>query len=345
MRHRNCIDCNDGNKSHLHRLPNIEPHEIPPRVDNPSKVGLVLIPLFNRYVKRKDSFFVHHGGLSAVWARRSWLVNSDALDHGIDVKLYIENRLQENKEAMSILEQNHIIEDNILWFDGSKVEGAVRGKPPNENDFISRTAKKLMLVVDRRLCEYDWVFQLDSDVFVIKNGSSNLSFFSDFFKNAPTDQIASGFMSSHYSTVKHILRVRDGYGLEEWKSDFESLLGSDMLDRFTNPARSFSMPHNMFIAFPAKHFMNKRWDDCEKLVEIARIMICDESALGVWHALGNEIYDIRDLDNCPIVRLMKPNSHHDIQRMNDLSELGVPHLLHYGGNEIEQYWRRGIGAY
>ena len=65
----------------------------------------------------------------------------------------------------------------------------------------------------------------------------------------------------------------------------------------------------------------------------------------MWHALGNEIYDTCDSDNCLIVRLMKPNSHHDIKRLDDLSELGIGHLSHYGGNEIEKYWRRGIGAY
>ena len=66
MRHRGNIVCMDSEKAHLCRLPNFEPDEIPPRIDNPSKVSLVLIPLFNRYAKRKDSFFVHHGRLSAI---------------------------------------------------------------------------------------------------------------------------------------------------------------------------------------------------------------------------------------------------------------------------------------
>ena len=340
MRHRTEIDCRNDIKAHLCRLPNMESHEVPPKIASPSKAGLVLIPVFTSHTDSRGDFFEHHGGLSAIWARRSWLMNTDAMDYGIEVKLYIEDRLRDQEIIRSILEDNYVTDEDIIWFDGSKVEGAVPARW--EAGYESRTAKKCILFGDRQLCEYDWVFQFDSDVFVIKNGETRLPFFYEFFKKAPPDRLVSSFIGS-YSTTEYLVRVRD-FGFEAWKSDFEALLGQDMLDRFCNPDRSYIIPHGAFLAFPAKRFMRDRWADCEKLVAVARIMICDETALSVWHAMGNEIYDICDLDNCPIVMLLAPHSADDLNRMNELSDNGMPHLFHYGANQIELYWRQGIGA-
>ena len=88
MRHRDNIVCGDALKAHLHRLPDMRVHEVPPKIEMPSKAGLVIIPLFAGepgYSGCEES-----GCISALWAGRSWLLNSDAMDYGIEVKFYMD---------------------------------------------------------------------------------------------------------------------------------------------------------------------------------------------------------------------------------------------------------------
>ena len=134
-------------------------------------------------------------------------------------------------------------------------------------------------------------------------------------------------------------------GYETWKEDFEALLGQDMLDRYCSPERWIMIPHNPLHVFPARHFMRERWADCELLIKVARIMLGDEQTLSVWHSLGNDMYDLRELlDCCLMITLTVPNSGAKIDEIHTLSNNGIPYLLHFGGATLEAVWRRGIGA-
>ncbi len=260
MRHQDKIVCIDSEKAHLCRLPIFEMDEIPPRVENPSKKGLVIIPLFGHITGATD--YVEFCGLiSALWARRSWLLNSDAMDYGVEVKLYMENHFRENAEIMSILDTSGVTDADILWFDGSSVEGAV---PVSDKagTYLARSAKVCTVYTNRELEDYDWIFMADSDLFVIKSGENRLPFFSDFFKQKLPYNLMSFYVNDKppappYQTEQVLPRVQLS-SVEEWKSDFEALLGSDMLDRYCNPDRWFMIPHSSLHAFPAKHFMRER---------------------------------------------------------------------------------------
>lgn len=356
MRHRDKIVCIDSEKAHLCRLPNFEPNEIPPRVENLSKKGLVIIPLFGA-TTGSAAYVKSVGLISALWARRSWLLNSDAMDYGIEVKLYMENHFRENAEIMSILDTNGVTDADILWFDGSFVEGAV---PVSDKagTYLARSAKVCTVYTNRQMEDYDWIFMADSDLFVIKSGEHRLPFFSDFFKSVYDPDLSGqdrpyNLMSFYvndkppappYQTEKVLARVQFS-SVEEWKADFEALLGSDMLDRYCNPDRWFMIPHSSLHAFPAKHFMRERWDDCEFLIKIARIMISDEQTLSVWHSLGHEIGDLsRTLDNCPMHMVVEPNVGYTVDEVHSLFDAGIPYIIHFGAITLESIWREGIGA-
>lgn len=346
MRHRDNIYYS-SNKAHLARLPNLESHEVPPRVVSPSKRGLVIIPLFTGITNLiDDKVFV--GLISALWARRSWLLNSDAMDYGIEIKLYMENCLSEDEHIMSILEQNGAREEDILWFDGSSVEGTI----PVENKkgtYFSQNGKTNTIFTNRELEVYDWVFRADSDIFVVKSGENCLPFFSDFFKQELPYNLMSFCTNRQppnppYRTPESLRRVQFS-SFEEWKTDFEALFGRNMLDRYCNPERWFMVPHNSLHAFPAKHFMSERWADCEFLIKVTRIMIDDEGSLSVWHSLGNEIGDLTEtLDNCPMHLVVEPNVGHTVDTVHKLFDDGIPYIVHFGELTLETIWRKGIGA-
>ena len=346
MRHRDNIFCGDAEKAHLHRLPNFEEDEVPPKIEAPSKTGLVIIPLFAGQPK-SDGSPGYSGAefsscMSALWARRSWLLNSDAMDYRIDVKLYMENHFRDSESIMSILEQNRATED-IIWFDGGALEGAI----PVKGGYLSAWAKKCALWADRQLQAYKWIFEADSDLFIMKHGGTRLPFFYEFFKRNPSYNLMSFSIGTKpenppYQTAEHLLRVSLS-GFEAWEKDFEALLGQDMLDRYCNPDRWFMVPHNPLHVFPAKHFMHNRWTDCELLIKVARIMLSDEQTLSVWHSLGNDMYDLRELlANCAMIT--NSDSVASIDQIYTLSNNGTPFLFHFGANTLEAVWRRGIGA-
>ena len=349
MRHRDNIVCGDALKAHLHRLPDMRVHEVPPKIEMPSKAGLVIIPLFAGKPKSDGSpgySGCEFGGcMPALWARRSWLLNSDAMDYGIEVKLYMEKHFRQSKDIMSILEQNRARDEDIIWFDGSILEGAI----PVKGGYSSAWAKKCALYTDRQLQEYDWIFEADSDLFIMKNGDTCFPFFHEFFKKRLSYNLMSFSIDTKpenppYKTAERLLRVKMS-GFEAWKEDFELLLGQDMLDRYCNPDRWFMVPHNPLHIFPAKHFMRDRWVDCEFLIKVARIMLSDEQTLSVWHSMGNDMYDLRELlDNCPMISLAIPNKGILVDKIQTLSNDGIPYLLHFGASTLEAVWRRGIGA-
>ena len=344
MRHRVNIICNDPEKAHLCRLPNMEPDERPPSVGNPSNRAIVTIPVFGKETGKTTG--VEHFILpSAIWTRRSWIMNTDALDFGIEVKLYIEDHLKNSETVRAILLQNGITDDDILWFDGRPVEGAV----PSDTGSFSFKAKKCCLYTDRRFEKYKWVIQPDADCFVVKTGEKRLPFFKSFFDKVLPFELMSFYTndkpeSPPYQTTPTLRRVQF-QGLDEWRSDFEALLGSEMLAKYTDPNQWYMVPHTSLFAFPSQHFMTTRWNDCEFLIDIARIMLNDEQTLSVWHSLGNPVGDLsRTLDDCPMHLIVEPNVSYSIDEVHKLHDQGEPFILHFGNVTTETIWRKGIGA-
>lgn len=274
-------------------------------------------------------------------------MNSDAYDHGIEIKFYVDKALRPYKKSMAILWDNGVEEQDILWLDGSRVEGLI----PHNDGYFSYCAKKCALYTDTRLKNYDWVFQFDSDVFAMPNrNGERLLFFENFFKEFSPDCLVSALVSTKdgdppYPTFDRLKRqVKDETSVKRCKARLKELVGDDIYDQFHNPDRWFMDCHGGFHAFPAKTFMRDRWSDCELLVNLASCLICDETTLSFWHTMGNPLLDMFEMHNCRIGLLHTINSKNLVTIM-DLLRSNTPFLFHYADNVPESHWLERIGAY
>ena len=330
------------NKAHLAQLPDLSPSQIPPRLGNESTRGIVLFPIFfgfpNDLPDRDD--ISHHVMRSAIWARRTWLMNTDALDYGIAVKFYIENCTRES--AMPILEENFVAEEDIIWFDGSKLEGTITS---------GRThgIKKCASYNDDRFRDYDWIFDVDSDIFVISRGGEKYPFFRNFFNNCPDNTVSACFVRSPIYEPEGLTPDDMGWTFfkedtpDAWKQRFEAIAGRDITEQYFDPNAWILTCNGGIVAFPAKHFMRERRPDCDFFVNTTRELLDLEATLSLWHTLGNPINNITNYIKIVIYHMQAEKI--DIHRFLNAFKKGS-FLLHYSfpAEEINPIWKRGIGC-
>lgn len=333
-----------SHKAHLSRLPNLSAEQQPPEIQNPSKRGILLVPLFHGQAGL--DYIKHHVALSAVWCRKSWLENSDAHDYGIEVKFYVEEKVKDS--ALPILYQNRVPEDSIIYFDGSFLEGAL----PYAGEFSTFGTKKMASWSDKRFKDYDWIFDIDSDTFAMSSSNRKLPFFTNFFVHNRLNSISTYCLDEKpdappFKTAADLL-CRDGKGdttaesIKDWEERFEALAGPDMLEKYVSPDHYFMCVYTMLTAFPAKHFNQHQGADIDFLMEAARCLCNSEAAISLWHSLGNNVFNIE-----PIVRYVIVHEHfkeEDIELFAKYYRGGKPFLLHYAHPGIDHWWREGIGA-
>ena len=326
-------------KLHLSNLPPIRENQIPQEPNKLSQKGLVLIPIFQG---TPGDHVTHHVAQSACWARRSWMLYSDAADYGIEIKLYVENKVKD--DALPILEANHIPDDAIIFFDGDHMEGVLK----YDTGYSTFGGKKCTSYGDYRFQEYDWIFDIDSDIFVFSYGDT-LPFFRRFFESTPPDALGAYWWSKVYDPVElHWCRGADGIttneSVEAWKKRFEALAGRFMLEKYCDPNQSFVSCHGGLTSFPAKRMMTDRKDLCEFLVESARTLVSSEATLSLWHAMGNPIFDMQSLCYHVVyyrgftADLLKNYRY----RLEDARN-GIPFLFHYSHSDIDFDFREAVG--
>ena len=326
------------NKTHLSNLPDLGEWQIPPRPDKVSKSGIVLLPLFEGHPNRSD--ICHHVAMSAIWARRSWLVHTDANDYGIEIKFYVEECIRD--KALPILERNFVEERDIIWYDdGDKLEGVIPN--PEGDGYMTWGIKKCASYTDNRFRDYDWIFDIDSDVFAVSARGEKVPFFEKFFSNFHERIVGACFVGplSERSTPHEIgWCTFEGDSVEAWKGRFEAIAGRTILDKYFDPNVSFMTCNGSIVAFPAKHFMHNRWVDCDFFVNTTRELLDLEATLSLWHSMGNPVFSITDH-----VKLAMFHYHSGPQDVDlflrYLSE--GPFLFHYAFPGIDYFWRKGIG--
>ena len=324
------------NKTHLSNLPDIGEWQIPPRPDKVSKKGIVLLPLFNGHPNRDD--VAHHVASAACWARRSWLVHTDANDYGIEVKFYAEACVRDS--ALPILERNFVEEEDIVWFDdGSKLEGVIPN--PKGEGYVTYGIKKCASYTDDQFRDYDWIFDIDSDVFAVSARSEKVPFFQKFFENAPVHQIGVcfGLVKPSRSPIGLWCAPEDAEG---WKKRFESVAGREMLEKYFNPNERIFYCNGSIISYPAKYFMAERKDAGDFFTRTSRELLDLEAALSLWHSLGNPIFNITKH-----VKLMMLNAQFtsaDVDMFLSAFDKEA-FLFHYAFPGIDYSWREGIGIY
>lgn len=329
-------------KIHLAQLPDMDVSQIPPRLEDSSTRGLVLLPIFlgfpNFLPDRDDA--AHHVTRSAIWARRSWLMNTDALDYGIAVKFYVEEHVRDS--AAPIFEKNFVDEADILWFDGSQLEGTL-------GSGMTHGIKKCSSYNDDRFRDYDWIFDVDSDVFVISPDGEKYPFFRNFFNNCPENTVGACYVRSPIYQSECLTPDDMGWSLFEedtpdaWKGRFEAIAGRDMLEKYFDPKVWIMTCNGSIIAFPAKHFMRERRTDCDFFVDTTRELLDLEATLSLWHSLGNPLYNITNYAKVIMYHAQAGQNDRDLFQ-HSFAE--GPFLFHYSfsGEGINHLWKRGIGC-
>ena len=341
MRHTYRQTCLSNDKAHLWRLPNL--HEPVPRLENPSKQGLMIIPLFESMPLHDN--VNHHDALAAVWARRSWMLFSDAQNFGIDVKFYVETRVRDQAER--VFAQNCVRDEDIIFFDGTPFHGSPR----------TRVGQKMSMFVDKQFEDYDWVFQMDADLFAMatstKQGRKTLPFFHRFFENVPSNELAVLYISESIGSLREettwhtrVSESGDMGDTQEWLRRAESLTSPDIVTpyRDDNQIDAFPQPQGGLVAFPSKHFMLHRPSDCTWLAHAGKLLQTDEAALSLWAAKGQPLYDIQKEGEIPVIMFSPSMDAGQFAEYKNLTESGHPFILHHASNFLEVLWREGIDA-
>ena len=344
MRHTLRRHCKSIDKAHLWRLPEIQ---VPVDMSmSPSKRGLLVFTLFKSH--HRDDTVRHHDGLSACWARKSWLENTDAADFGIEAKFYVEEAVRDQAEI--VFSQNHISEDDVLYFDGEPFEG----------DPLTRCGKKCSLFSDKQFADYDWVFQVDTDLFAMR-GRYPFPFFDRFFGHCTDPVIGSLFIGYHetgppYPNISGKSWVRWMHGSDwdaeldnknhvtEWVNRVKSLGGEGVVKNFLDSDTMFPEPQGALQSFPAKFFHENAYDDCRWLERTGKLLQTDEATLCLWYLLGNRSYSIRDELDIPVISSDLNLGADELEAYKCFVRREIPFLFHFSTTLFESVWRRRIDA-
>lgn len=340
MRHTYKNECKDSSKAHLWRLPNL--HE-PYPIHEEQRRGVIVFTLFNS--TGRDDTVYHHDAIAGVWAARSWMRNSDAHKYGIRAKFYVENAVRD--QAESVFGQNFVDPNDIIYFDGAKFEG----------DPKTRTGKKCAVFSDEQFSDYDWVFQMDTDLFAME-GKWELPFFERFFDSADPDGIGALYVgipdgSPPYDNIinkswitwmlddnEHDQSLYE----DEWRKRILEIANPYVASRFFDSNQWYPEPQGAIEAFPAEHFMANRRGDCEWLANAGRVLQTDEAAISVWSMLGNNLFDIRDKQGLTVVMMDRRLEPQQWEQFLQVTDDNHPFVLHYATSYAEVVWREGIDA-
>ena len=327
-------------KIHLSSLPDLAADQVPQRTTQASKRGIVLLPLFEGYPEQDA--VASHVAISAVWAWRSWLQHTDANEYGVEVKFYVEEKVRDS--AMPILERNFVEERDIIWYsDGLKLEGVI----PAENGWHTGGIKKAASYTDWRFQEYDWIFDVDSDIFIMSPNRETYPFFRNFFENCEDNTIGVSWINHGQEGITpYELWCQDKPDdyVSGWKSRFETLSNRNMLESYFDPETAFMTCNGGIVALPAKHLMSYHRTTCEFLVRASRDLLDLEAALSLYSSLGNPIFSLyKTLDI--LTHNMRDSTIEEVRRFFEKCSEGNPFLLHYFSSHLINNFYQGIGIF
>ena len=323
-------------KAHLGRLPNLT--EETPRVENPSTRLLVLLPLFQSGAR--NTFITDGGAIGAIWSRHTWLKHTDAVDYGIEIKFYIDDKIKD--VCLPIFEDNGIDMADLLFFDSDPIERADLGgnHPPS---------KKLAAFADDRFKDYDWIILMDIDIFAMAFNEKRTPFFEKFFSGCVEGQLgnmcamAAGLGVPENWTAKLMDFDNPWETLQEhWRSQAEKIVSKEDVSVFWNPHEPSMICGGVIHAYPAKAMMQT--EKAEWFINAARIMQDDEAVVALWWAKGEPVWDIRERLNFNEVMIGPTIVARDYEDFKAFVESDTPFIFHYSMNPVDLEFRRGIRA-
>ena len=238
---------------------------------------------------------------SACHARRSWIMNSDAVDFGVPCRFYVEE--SEKDVLLPIFERNQInIERDVIFFkcpDDSAL-------PCNKRD---HHRKKMSFIKDQRFEDYKWTLVCDSDLFISRGANWNgekLPIFERLMSHKPNYGILRYGPGSQDSAEKWMNRVDVGsfeQNREAWFDIIESLVPPEHFKKIKDDPGSLIGPACSLHVFPAQHFMTEKQADCEWLYNAAQHLDSDETTMAIYEKGGGDIWDFHREFEIPVVYL------------------------------------------
>ena len=282
-------------KSWLYRLPDqiapIPSYET--REDGMIVIFLIFqprpgLPFNNEYIVK-----------SACHARRTWIINSDAVDFGVPCKFYVEE--SEKDALLPIFEQNSIDTDRDVIYFRCPDDSA---PPCNKRD---HHRKKMSFIKDSRFEDYKWMLISDSDLFISRGSDWNgqkLPIFEKLTDHKPNYGILRIAPGSQDSVEKWMNRVDVGdfeINREAWFGIIESLVTPEHLKKIKdNPVDLISSAASLH-AFPSRHFMKEKKADCEWLYNAAQQLDSDETVMAIYEKGGADLWDFHRELEIPVV--------------------------------------------
>lgn len=319
--------CLNPAKSHLWGLPTLNKET--PNYPGESKRGLVIFPIF--LTRPGDTSIEHHIVKSAAWARRSWIIFSDAEALDIGMKFYVE--LQVKDRVLSLLRENGMnTERDVLYFDGRDMEGEPQ----------THLGKKLSMFSDNQFKDYDWVWQMDVDMFLASPTRKKYPFFERVIEHekeigaSEVWELKKGIVLQDMHWWNYLLDANDETKTQEWLRRAAMLIDPKEVDKYLEPFTGRMSIGGGIYAFPAKTFLANRESDCEWIVRAGKIMQDDESVFSLWCAKGEKLFDIANylqIEFDPRAEWVAKRYHHTDHFLN-----------HVGRMDYEYLWRKSFDS-
>lgn len=332
MKHRLLDGCLNPYKHHLWRLPSIPKEKQPPAYQDDSNDLLVIFPLFQ--TNEGDTSLEHHIVRAACWARRSWILFSDAVELNIKIAFYVGDTVI--NRVFPILEENGVNPDTHVFL----LEEALF-----EGDPATHLGKKLSYFNDPQFRDYEWVLQMDSDMFLASPSRAKGAFF-EFFEvlekipgavNAHfVDCDTPPYQDNHLECAHwwHVLlhQVDDQTKMDEWLKRAAQFVDDDVLEAYRSYDKYYTSCHGGIYAFPTNYYQTERPSECEWIAEAGKSLQDDEAVFSLWHTSGKPLFSISRETGVPFCT--------EIMLLNEMSAKAEPlYLSHIGGLHEEWRWR------
>ena len=275
---------NSVNKCHLIRLPNLS--EPSPKVENTSKRLLVLFPLFS--ARRGVDYVKESGAIGAVWARDSWLRNTDAIEYGIEMKFYVEDKVSDR--AIPILQSNFVDMEDVLLFNA-------------EGFGDTHFSKKIVAFTDLRFREYDWILVMDIDIFAVSETGAKVPFFHAFFEGCIEGQIGNccslvreNGVPINWTSYFSPPETPFDEAQARWRAVAETLVDKALIANFWDEEVTSMITGGGMHVYPAKTLMQNS-DNLEWFIRVAQTIGDDEPVIALWHARGNPVWNVKERVN------------------------------------------------
>ncbi len=211
----------------------------PPQSENIRNTKhIALIPLFSdayKPIENIDAFM-----RAAIYSRWTCLQHTDAIEQGVEVKLYVEDLLRDRLEDVML--DNYIDPDkHVLWFNAPPLE-------KTEHGIHGYLGKQMYPYWDKRVAHYDRITVWDADLFFLPAAKTLF----ERFHKLPESQI--GYIIAHKIPWEHLKIHWDLHFIADTKLGGvtrKRLLEMAGVPKFQGDV---VFPLGCFWTYPAKYF-------------------------------------------------------------------------------------------